>query len=201
MKPFDLEAAKRGEPIVTRAGQTVTFIAHVPGAQPGYQVVVLNPGRVPVGYHKNGTYSALGLESRKDLFMAPEAPQNPGVTAVKDKKPFDLKKFKEGAVALVKLRSSTEYKEVVFIAHLPAARDEGKRVVALLVDRELPFFFAEDGTNRWGGHIVMKPTSFERWVNLYPEGRANHFGTQTEADNTFAGHRLGGQAYRIEIEE
>ena len=32
MKPFDLEAAKRGEPIVTRGGEAAKFIAHVPDA-------------------------------------------------------------------------------------------------------------------------------------------------------------------------
>lgn len=30
MKPFDLEAAKRGEPIISRNGNVVEFVARVP---------------------------------------------------------------------------------------------------------------------------------------------------------------------------
>ena len=40
-KPFDLEAAKRGEPIETADGRPMTFIAHVPEALTFQQVVVL----------------------------------------------------------------------------------------------------------------------------------------------------------------
>ena len=70
MKPFDLEAAKRGEPIVTRGGEAAKFIAHVPEANACYQVVALFSGLI-------STYAASGhVYSEKtpydaDLFMAP----------------------------------------------------------------------------------------------------------------------------------
>ncbi len=70
MKPFDLEAAKRGEPIVTRDGRPAKFIAHVPEANACYQVVALFSGLI-------STYAASGhVYSEKnpydvDLFMAP----------------------------------------------------------------------------------------------------------------------------------
>lgn len=207
MKPFDLEAAKRGEPIVTRAGQIVSFIAHVPAALPGHRVVVLNPGRVAVGYHENGIYSALGLESRKDLFMAPEAPQSLSVTAVKDKKPFDLKKFKAGAVAVLNL-SNGKAVEVTFVAHVPNAAECDSRVIGLTDQKELTFT-TEAGSFGTNGRLslTMKPTTVERWVNLYANGAAHCTETLEEADTCAKnasgrlGVRLGGQAYRIEIEE
>ena len=44
MKPFDLEAAKRGEPIVTRDGRKAKFIAHVPEAKHYQKIVLLMEG-------------------------------------------------------------------------------------------------------------------------------------------------------------
>lgn len=41
-KPFDLEAAKSGAPIVTREGRSMKFIAHVPDARPDSRVLVLS---------------------------------------------------------------------------------------------------------------------------------------------------------------
>lgn len=66
MKPFDLEAAKRGEPIVTRDGREAKFIAHVP--ELNFPVLVL----LDVGLwqaRKDGT-SNVGVHV--DLFMAPK---------------------------------------------------------------------------------------------------------------------------------
>lgn len=66
MKPFDLEAAKRGEPIVTRDGRAAKFIAHVP--ELNFPVLVL----LDVGLwqaRKDGT-SNVGVHV--DLFMAPK---------------------------------------------------------------------------------------------------------------------------------
>ena len=39
MKPFDLEAAKRGEPIQCRDGRPVKFIGHVPEAHDHNRIV------------------------------------------------------------------------------------------------------------------------------------------------------------------
>ncbi len=69
MKPFDLEAAKRGEPIVTRGGEAAKFIAHVPDADIGFRVVVMLDGVIEC-YCDDGSYR-LSSKSTCDLFMAP----------------------------------------------------------------------------------------------------------------------------------
>lgn len=46
MKPFNLEAAKRGEPMITTTGLIAKFVAHIPEAQPDDRVVVLVDGQV-----------------------------------------------------------------------------------------------------------------------------------------------------------
>ena len=69
MKPFDLEAAKRGEPIQTRDGQPAKFIAHVPEATESQQVVVLIGNTVRARYPTGTFYDFEG--GHDDLFMAP----------------------------------------------------------------------------------------------------------------------------------
>lgn len=72
MKPFDLDAAKRGEPIVTRNGTPVKFIAHVPEAMEDERVIILNNELILLLY-ENGKYYRHD-SSLFDLFMAePEA--------------------------------------------------------------------------------------------------------------------------------
>lgn len=69
MKPFDLEAAKRGEPIVTRDGRKAKFIAHVPEASEGFRVVAFIAEEPSCSsYAENGQYVA-ALQSSCDLFM------------------------------------------------------------------------------------------------------------------------------------
>jgi hypothetical protein len=70
MKPFDLEAAKRGTPIITRDGRKVKFIAHVPEATLNHRVVVLY-GDVIRTFPDSGKYYSSDHESVLDLFMAP----------------------------------------------------------------------------------------------------------------------------------
>jgi len=53
MKPFDLEAAKRGEPIVCRDGTPAKFVAHVPEKIGEDTVLVLMRGAVHT-YYENG---------------------------------------------------------------------------------------------------------------------------------------------------
>lgn len=70
MKPFDLEAAKRGEPIVTRDGRPAKFIAHVPELSGPYKILTL----IGEGLQ---THTEDGLDVPKstcpsDLFMAPK---------------------------------------------------------------------------------------------------------------------------------
>lgn len=72
MKPFSLEAAKAGDPIITRDGRKARFIAHVPEFDKGYRIVVAIEGNCSVSeFYESGR----GSESREnayDLFMAPE---------------------------------------------------------------------------------------------------------------------------------
>ena len=73
MKPFDLEAAKAGTPIVTRDGRPAKFIAHVAEAHPSQRLVVLIDGVVRMSW-EDGKYLGRGNPahvSDNDLFMAP----------------------------------------------------------------------------------------------------------------------------------
>lgn len=70
MKPFDLEAAKRGEPIQTRDGQSAKFIAHVPEAQEHQRMVVFFDGAVWV-VGESGNFYQNKFASNHDLFMSP----------------------------------------------------------------------------------------------------------------------------------
>ena len=68
MKPFNLEAAKRGEPIVTRNGRKAKFVAHVTEAE-CEKIVVLIDG-VFACFYEGGKYYS-DMEGSADLFMAP----------------------------------------------------------------------------------------------------------------------------------
>jgi hypothetical protein len=70
MKPFNLEAAQRGEKMITRAGEEAEFIAYVPKAGKHYQVLAL-VGLMPKTYDTEGSFLK-GSESTYDLFMAPK---------------------------------------------------------------------------------------------------------------------------------
>ena len=72
MKPFDLEAAKRGEPIVNRDGAPVTFVAHVPEAVPASRVIVLCDNGVIQTLYENGIFYSPTREDFRDIFMAPK---------------------------------------------------------------------------------------------------------------------------------
>jgi len=70
MKPFDLEAAKRGEPIVTRDGREAKFIAHVPEANE-IQKIVVSVDKGLISLRQNGR-TWKDTDTRSDLFMAPK---------------------------------------------------------------------------------------------------------------------------------
>ena len=54
LRPFDLDAAKRGEPICCRDGRPAKFIAHVPEATPIFdRVIALCVGKTSNLYHCN----------------------------------------------------------------------------------------------------------------------------------------------------
>ena len=71
MKPFDLEAAKAGAPIVTRDGRPAKFIAHVAEAHPGQRLLVLVGGAVCKSFEDGRHLSISGGDSEYDLFLAP----------------------------------------------------------------------------------------------------------------------------------
>lgn len=72
MKPFNLEAAKAGAPIITRDGREARFIAHVPGALADYKVVWCGEDGVIRCCAENGAWSSDGIARCTDLFMKPQ---------------------------------------------------------------------------------------------------------------------------------
>lgn len=71
MKPFDLEAAKAGAPMVTRDGRPAKFIAHVAEAHPSQRLLVLIDGVVHTKFENGKHASSPAILSNSDLFMAP----------------------------------------------------------------------------------------------------------------------------------
>lgn len=71
MKPFDLEAAKRGEPIQTRDGRPVKFISHVPECEGSYRVIVLIYGRLYTNSYAEDGITFHNVSHSSDLLMAP----------------------------------------------------------------------------------------------------------------------------------
>lgn len=71
MKPFSLEAAKRGEPIVCRDGTPAKFIAYVPETSKDSRVVVLIK-RVIYVIGEDGQCARMKNKTDPlDIFMAP----------------------------------------------------------------------------------------------------------------------------------
>ncbi len=69
MKPFDLEAAKRGEPLITRDGREAHFIAHTDKVTSAYKVLTIINGDWHTFTEQGERHS--GGMSTLDLFMAP----------------------------------------------------------------------------------------------------------------------------------
>lgn len=70
MKPFDLSAALRGEPVVTRDGRKVLQVLHVDKISATYSRVVAVIENNIYAYSEEGKYINAS-ESIYDLFMAP----------------------------------------------------------------------------------------------------------------------------------
>lgn len=82
-RPFSLEAAKRGEPLVTRDGRKARFVAHVPEAEDGHRVIVFRDGNSKAtAYYDNGG-SRFG--SSLDLFLAPKPKRTVWVNVTRPK--------------------------------------------------------------------------------------------------------------------
>ena len=71
MKPFNLEAAKAGAPLVTRDGRPAKFIAHVAEAHPSQRLLVLIDGAVHAKFESGKHASRPNNVFNSDLFMAP----------------------------------------------------------------------------------------------------------------------------------
>ena len=87
MKPFNLEEAKSGKPLVTRDGRSARYVACVPDAREDSRLVVFVVGNsCPTTYSEAGVYKGGNLFSTcADLFMAPVKRV---VWVVAAKKPF-----------------------------------------------------------------------------------------------------------------
>lgn len=70
MKPFNLERALAGDPVVTRDGRKVTQIFYFSKTDEVYNLFVGFDKKI-TGYKPDGKYYLDGTESPKDLFMAP----------------------------------------------------------------------------------------------------------------------------------
>lgn len=72
MKPFDLEAAKAGAPLVTRDGRKAKFVAYVPEAEEGHRLIAFVTGAdTTVDYFDDGYYFNSSVND-EDLFMFEE---------------------------------------------------------------------------------------------------------------------------------
>lgn len=72
LKPFNLERALAGDPVVTRIGAQVHNIAHFPSAHYGRIVAQIDDDNNPPSlFYPDGSYSNGGT-SVNDLFMAPK---------------------------------------------------------------------------------------------------------------------------------
>ena len=69
MKPFNIDAAKRGELIITRDGTPAKFLFHEPDADEYWRVVALVDGQTLSFSDEGRNYEA--IDSDNDLFMAP----------------------------------------------------------------------------------------------------------------------------------
>jgi hypothetical protein len=70
MKPFDLEAALRGEPVITRDGRPVKIAGYNADAKEHSQILSWADGGT-ISSWVDGKYHSSG-ESGNDLFMAPK---------------------------------------------------------------------------------------------------------------------------------
>lgn len=72
MKPFNLERALAGEPVVTRDGLKVLRVIHVPESARPSTVLIVTEDTVVAWVAENGMYYDTSERSRSDVFMAPK---------------------------------------------------------------------------------------------------------------------------------
>ena len=72
MKPFNLEQAKAGKPVVTRTGRPVRILCwDAKGSDPIVGLIELDFTSFACNYNENGIFRE-GVESEQDLFMKSE---------------------------------------------------------------------------------------------------------------------------------
>lgn len=75
MKPFDLQKALAGDPVVTRDGRKVTEVVHMKTARENESIVFVASG-LCYATHLNGIIDT--FDSANDLFMAPKIVKKEG---------------------------------------------------------------------------------------------------------------------------
>lgn len=70
LKPFNLEDAMHGEPVIMRSGESYTFGAYNPLSPNGYQIIGWDAQGMPMHHRADGAYLT-DRESGNDLFMKP----------------------------------------------------------------------------------------------------------------------------------
>ena len=85
MKPFNLEEAKAGKPVVTRTGKPVRFLCFdAKGLEPIVALIELDTTSHAIQYNESGIFWD-GKESDQDLFMKSEIKEG-WVIALKNSK-------------------------------------------------------------------------------------------------------------------
>lgn len=72
MKPFDLERALAGDPVVTRDGREVPWLAYCHEAHVSQRVVALIKGSRELDFFNTNGRATPYAEHKNDLFMAPK---------------------------------------------------------------------------------------------------------------------------------
>lgn len=86
MRAFDLEAAKRGEPVVTRDGRKVLEI-YIFKTDVSHPIVAIIEGEnIQTAYRLDGLYS--NHENECDLFMVPKPPKKLWIAVAKELNSF-----------------------------------------------------------------------------------------------------------------
>jgi len=112
-------------------------------------------------------------------------------------KPFDLEKFKAGAVGITR-----GGEEVTYVAHVPEAQEFYRLVY---IDSK---GYIEQCAET-GRYMVVQETDLDiigikaqtktYWVNMY-EGSCYGYENKQQADNAISVGRINGKSYKVEIE-
>lgn len=112
-------------------------------------------------------------------------------------KPFDLEKFKAGAVGITRcgeevkcvayVPEAQEYYQLVFIdcqGYIQQCAETGRYMALQETDLDI---------------IGLKTQTKTYWINMY-EGSCNGYENKQQADNAISVGRINGKSYKVEIE-